>query len=220
MQITRYRLWHSFLLFCVLSMAVSLPVQAYPGPEAMLQNMTDHVLAEIRKDPGMLEDIAKVRVLVNRHVLPHIDFTAVAQWALGKHWRDADAEQRARFVDAFRGVLLNTYLRTVSSYHENKIRFLSGGRAQRPDRAVVDAEVEQPGGPPVHLNFRLHNPGEGWLIYDISVEGISLVASHRSGFYREIREQGLDGLITRLEKMNESGAAAEEVAGLPVLSSP
>ncbi len=204
----RQRQWCAPLFFWMLLMAVSLPLHAEPGPEAMLQEMTDRMLAEIRKDPDRLNDIARVRALADRYVLPHIDFGAVAQWVLGKHWRHADQRQRARFVEQFRELLLNTYMRTVSNYRENVIRIIPSRVPPRTGRAVVDAEIEQSGGPPIRLSFRLHNPGNGWLIYDISVEGISLVASHRSGFSREIREQGLDGLIARLEGMNANGRAA------------
>ena len=202
----RLQQWRVLLLFWALLMAISMPLRSESGPEAMLQEMVDQVLVELRKEPGRLNDIAQVRALADRYVLPHIDFGAVAQWVLGKHWRLADQQQRVRFVEQFRELLLNSYLRTVTNYRENAIRIIPSRAAPQSGRAVVDAEVEQPGGPPVHLNFRLHNPGTGWLIYDISVEGISLVASHRSGFSREISEQGLDGLIARLEKMNKPGA--------------
>jgi phospholipid transport system substrate-binding protein len=211
---------HVFLFFCAFSMAVSLPLRAETGPEAVLQNMTEQVLAEIRKDPSRLGDITQVRALADRYVLPHIDFSAAAQWALGKHWRDANQRQRARFVGAFREQLLNTYLRTVNNYRENVIRFMPSRASSQPGRAVVDAEIELSGGPPVQLSFRLHHPGNDWLIYDISVEGVSLIASHRSGFSREIREQGLDGLIVRLERMSAAGESAASSAALPVQSSP
>jgi phospholipid transport system substrate-binding protein len=173
MQGYKLHQWHVYVLFWALLMTISLPSQAEVGPEAMLQEMTDQVLAEIRKDQ----------------------------------------QQRARFVEQFREMLLNTYLRTVNDYRENVIRIIPSRAPPQSSRAVVNAEVEQPGGPSVHLGFRLHNHGNGWLIYDISVEGISLVASHRSGFSREISERGLDGLIARLEKINSSGDA--KVAAQP-----
>jgi phospholipid transport system substrate-binding protein len=203
----RQHQWYISVLFWVLLMAVSLPLQADSTPEAMLQEMTDQVLAEIRKEPGRLSNIAEVRALADQYVLPHIDFAAVAQWVLGKHWRLASPEQRVRFQEEFRELLLNTYLRTVNNYSENIIRIIPSRAQPKSGRAVVNAEIELPGGSPVHLDFRLHKPGNDWLVYDISVEGVSLVASHRSGFSREISEQGLDGLIARLEKMNASGGA-------------
>lgn len=207
--------WQVPLLCWMLLMAFTLPLRAESTPEAMLQQMTDSVLAEIRKDPGRLTDIAQVRALADRHVLPHIDFGAVAQWVLGKHWRSANHQQRVRFVEEFREMLLNTYLRTVNSYSDNVIRIIPPRAPPRSGRAVVDAEIEQPGGPPVHLSFRLHNPGDAWLVYDISVEGVSLVASHRSSFSREISEQGLDGLIMRMEKMNATGGSEAAVGKVP-----
>lgn len=207
MERCRQHQWKFSLLFWALLMAISLPLQAESTPEAMLQEMTDQVLAEIRKEPGRLSDIAEVRALADRYVLPHIDFAAVAQWVLGKHWRLASPEQRVHFQEEFRELLLNTYLRTVNNYSENVIRIIPSRAQPQSGRATVDAEIELPGNSPVHLNFRLHNPGSGWLVYDISVEGVSLVASHRSGFSREISEQGLDGLIARLKEMNASGGS-------------
>jgi phospholipid transport system substrate-binding protein len=173
-----------------------------PGPRAMLQEMTDQVLAQIHRDPKQLEDIRQVRKLADRYVLPHVDFRTAAQWVLGKYWRTATEQQREQFVTQFRTLLLNTYLRSIANYHENAIRILPLRVPPRAGRARVDAEVEQSSGPPVHVSFRLHRVNGKWLIYDLSVDGISLVATHRSTFAREISQQGLNSLITRLARLN------------------
>lgn len=197
------------LMLCWLSLSVfSHTVQAEPGPETLLREVTDTLLAEIRRDPEQLKDIDRVRALTERLILPHIDFQAAAQWVLGKYWRTASGAQRERFVDEFRQLLLNTYVHSISNYRENKIRISPARGEPASGRAVIDAEIERPDGPPVHLGFRLHRPGADWLVYDISVEGISLVATHRSSFAKEIHDKGLDSLIDHLASVN----AGKEVA--------
>lgn len=199
---------------CWLLQATGATAQADPGPAELLQDVTDRVLAEIREDPGQLKDVNRVRALTERYILPHIDFRAASQWVLGKYWRTASNEQRARFVEEFRQLLLNTYIRSISNYRENRISISPARGAQGSGRAEVDAEVEQPGGPPVHIGFRMHRPDSEWLVYDISVEGISLVATHRSSFAKEIHDSGLDSLIEHLASMNaEKGAHTEEATG-------
>ena len=213
--------WLCALLSGVFCLLVQCPVAlaGQPDPRVLLQEMTDQVLAEIRKDPEQLQDVARVRVLADRYILPHIDFYAAAQWVLGKHWRMASEQQRQRFAAEFRALLLNTYLRSITTYHENVIRILPLRAAPQADRAEVDAEVEQPGGPTIHVGFRLHRAAGEWLVYDITIDGISLVTTHRSGFSREITEQGLDSLIARLSRMN-SDATAERAAPLASPATP
>jgi phospholipid transport system substrate-binding protein len=190
------------LVACCLLTGIRIAVADLPDARAQLQEMTDMVLAEIHRRPEQLQDITQLRALAERLILPHIDFTAAAQLVLGKYWRNATDRQRGQFVEQFRALLLNTYLRAISRYHDNAIHFLPQRPAAAADRAEVDAEVEQPGGPPVHVRFRLHRADGDWLVYDFSVEGISLVTTQRSAFAREISEHGLDSLIDRLVKMN------------------
>ncbi len=196
------------LVLCWLSL-IGLRVLAEPGPDTLLREVTDNVLAEIRKDPEQLKDIARVRALTERYILPHVDFQAAAQWVLGKYWRTASGEQRVRFVEEFRQLLLNTYVRSISNYHDNRISIAPARGDQASGRTEVDAEIERPGGPPVHLGFRLHRRGGDWLVYDISVEGVSLVATHRSSFSKVIHEQGIDSLIDDLVSLNASNAGDE-----------
>jgi phospholipid transport system substrate-binding protein len=202
---------HALILHVVWLSLLACTVQAgQPDPRAMLQDMTDQVLAEIHRDPQQLEDVGQVRRLAEQYVLPHVDFRAAAQWVLGKYWRSATEQQREQFVTQFRTLLLNTYLRSIANYHENAIRILPLRVPPHNGRAQVDAEVEQSAGPPVHVSFRVHEVNGKWLIYDMSVDGISLVATHRSTFAREISEQGLAGLIARLTRLNsgQPGRAA------------
>ena len=196
-----------WLFACV--MLAAMPLRADPGPMELLQTVTDQVLEIVRQDPDVLGDPARLRAIASEYILPHIDFRTLSRWVLGKHWRRATQEQRDRFIVQFRELLLNSYLRSVTGYRDNTVKFLPPRPGQPDGRALVDAEISQPNGPPIHAEFRMHQVAAQWLIYDVAVEGISLVATHRSSFSREISNNGIAGLLSRLEAMN--GAEAKPV---------
>jgi phospholipid transport system substrate-binding protein len=204
----------AWLLTTGLLTATVPPAFADPGPVTVLQQMTEQVTGVVRRDTSILQDPVRLRALAYEAVLPNVDFVTLSRWVLGKHWRVATPAQREAFMTQFREMLLLTYLRNVTSYRETAVRFLPLRAAPGDDRVQVQAEVEPQGAPVVNVMFRMHQVDGRWLIYDVSVEGISLVATHRSGFSEEISRNGLDGLIARLTEMNnETAATGEECSG-------
>lgn len=197
------------LLGFIALQAQSLRADTAPdSPLLMLQGMTERVLEALRGDPDLLANAARTRALADELILPNIDFRSASQWVLGKHWRTASPDQRAAFVTEFRELLLGTYVSSLDKYRENTLRFIAERPGQPANRAIVDASVEQQGSAPIAVVFRLHRPADAWLVYDIVIEGVSLVATHRSGFASEIRSNGLDSLIARLVTLNASEATA------------
>lgn len=197
----------SWLLAGWLLATISLQLRADPGPVELLETVTDQVLEIVRQDPEILGDKTRLRGLARELILPHIDFETLSRWVLGKYWRQATGDQRTRFIAQFREMLMNSYLRSVTGYRDNTVRFQQ--RPGQPDgRALVDADISQPNGPPIRAEFRMHRVESQWLIYDVAVEGISLVATHRSSFAREISTNGIDSLLSRLEEMNAKDEAA------------
>lgn len=199
-------------LVCGMLMITQVGADGSTGPAKMLANMTDRVLLEIRNDPAILDDEDRTRRLAEQMILPNIDFRVASQWVLGKHWRTASPSQREAFVDEFRALLVNTYLRSLKKYQDYTVRILAARPGQPDGRAVVDAEVLQPEGPPIKVMFRLHQQKQDWQVYDIVIEGVSLVATHRSGFATEIRDKGLDSLIAHLVVRNASESTATGAA--------
>jgi len=182
------------------------------GPIAMLRAMTEQLMEIADHRPEILDDPLELRIIANEVVLPHVDFTMLSRWVLGKHWRSATVAQQEAFITEFRELLLGIYLRSVSAYKDNTIQFLPVREGIQGNQVVVHALVEQKNGPVAHAAFRLHRMGSEWLIFDVIVEGISLVNSHRSTFSREIHNYGIDKLIERLRLKNESNAG-QRVAG-------
>jgi phospholipid transport system substrate-binding protein len=199
-------------VLCGMLMSMQVWADGSTGPAEMLATMTDRVLAEIRNNPAILDDEARTRRLAEELILPNIDFRVASQWVLGKHWRTASPSQREAFIGEFRAMLMNTYLRSLDKYHDYTVRILTARPGQPNGRAIVDAEVLQPDGPPIKVLFRLHQRKNAWLVYDIIIEGVSLVATHRSGFATEIRDKGLDSLIAQLVVRNASEATATGTA--------
>ena len=200
------RKYLQWLLCMFLGMALGKPVLAEMGPVETLVTMTATLEDIVNQDPDIINNPHRLRVIAHQVVLPNVDIRTLSRWVLGKNWRTATPEQRDAFVLEFQELLLSTYLRQVKTYQGEVARFLPLRGEQKAGQAVVNAEIEQPNGPIVHAIFRMRKTEQGWLIYDVSVEGISLVATHRSSFSREVRDGGLDKLIARLHGMNERNA--------------
>ena len=203
-----------WLLLACLLLGLSSQVMAEQGPVEVLQTMTDTLVEIAREDPDVVNDMARLRDIANEVVLSRVDLTALSRWVLGKYWRTATPQQRAAFIVEFREMMLGSYLRSVSNYKENGVRFLPVRGGRNKGRVIVHAEVDQPNGPVVHVTFRMRIVKNEWLIYDVAVEGVSLVATHRASFSREIHDSGMDSLIARLHARNANRAKEEKVAGL------
>jgi phospholipid transport system substrate-binding protein len=212
-----------FIAFLLLpGVAPCTPVLAEKTPVEVLQGMSDQVMEIINHDPSILDDKARLRSIADRIVIPNIDFIALSQSVLGITWRKATPQQREVFEREFRALLMNTYLNSISraDYHGQSIKYLPMRAPPTGDRAEVDAEIEQPNGPLIHATFRMYRrDGGDWKVYDVVVEGVSLVITQRSSFSSIISDKGLDGLIALLEERNNKRidqTATEEVpaAGL------
>ena len=202
------------LLICLLP-GMSIPAAAQQGPVEMLRDTTDRILWIIKEEPGVLEDQARLRVIASDIIFPHVDFVMLSRWVLGKHWRQATPTQRETFTNEFRELLLNTYLRSVTGYRDNTIHYHPLREVPSDGKVVVHAHVETPGSPVIKVVFRLHKKGQEWLIFDMAIDGVSLVATHRSSFSELIRRNGLEGVIAQLEARNaklreDTSSAAEE----------
>jgi phospholipid transport system substrate-binding protein len=194
-----------FILLLLFCLAPCAPVLAEKSPVEVLQGMSDHVLEIIQHDPSVLDDKARLRAIADQVVIPNIDFIALSQSVLGITWRKATPEQREVFEREFRSLLMNTYLNSISraDYNGQSIRYLPPRNPPTGNRAEVDAEIEQPSGPLIHAQFRMYRrDGAGWKVYDVVVEGVSLVITQRSSFSSIIRDKGLDGLIDILVERN------------------
>ena len=176
---------------------------AVPGPEELIKQTADRVVTEIKTNSNKYkEDIGQLYDFVDRVVLPHFDFDAMTDLALGKYENKIDAAQKPLITAEFRTLLVRTYGKALLEYNDQVIVYNPMQGSVADGEVVVRTEIEQPGGFPIPLDYRLKLSDQGWKVYDISVDDISLVTNYRSSFARQIRKEGVDGLIKLLKERN------------------
>ena len=190
------------ILWCVLFQQSVIATDSVP--EKLIRNASDQVLSQIQSNPGQFQqDPAKLYALVDEIVLPHFDFTTMTDLALGRYKNKLSAEQKQLITNEFRTLLVRTYAKALLEYNNQKIIYLPTEGSLEGGDVTVRTEIEQAGGFPIPLNYSLKQSQQGWKVYDISVDDISLVTNYRSSFSREIRKNGVDGLIKTLRERNQ-----------------
>ncbi len=205
----RLSVWHVVVLVIIL--AISLPVVARPAasPTTMLQQTSDEMLAAIKTyQPMIKKDPRYLFIIVNEILTPHVDMEAVARMALGKHWASASETQRRCFTREFTALLVRFYSLSLAEYlnlHEipqDVIEFLPARDRLSPHNSLIHTRVHPPRGKQVDVNYSLHQVDGEWKVFDVSVDGISIVSAYRSVFTSELRKHGIDGLIATLSDQN------------------
>lgn len=194
----------------LVALFLTVPALAETPPEQIVRETTDEILRIVRADKKSFErDHRKLYKLADEKVLPHFDFVRMSQWVLGRHWRDATPEQRGRFVVEFRDLLVRTYSTALLNYTDQEIVVLPVARKPGDEEVTVKTEVRQKGGAPnVPIHYTFYKKGDAWKVYDVSIEGVSLVTNYRSVYATKIREEGLEALLVSMAQSNRNPAAA------------
>ncbi len=172
-------------------------------PDELVKKVTDDVLAAVQSDKQLAAgDKQKALKLAEEKVLPHIDFQEATRLAVGRAWREASPEQQEKLVAEFRRMLVRTYSNAISTYQGQTMKVMPTHMKPGDTDVTVRNQYIRPGGKPVQLDYQMRKTAEGWKIYDIVVEGVSLVLTYRSEFDAIVKQQGVDGLIKRLAEKN------------------
>ncbi|MEC4747990.1 ABC transporter substrate-binding protein [Methylomicrobium sp. Wu6] len=204
-----------FSLFglCLFLMAL-LPVSgAYSQdllpPQQAIQDASDKLKNRLQ-DQSFKNDFAKITQFVNEVILPHTDFDKISALVLGKLWKTASPDERERFKKEFQMLLVRTYSRAFLEFKEWSVRFLPIDMESGSNKVIVKTEVLQPGIQPVGVNYRMFLSEAGqWKVYDIMIEGVSLVTNYRTTFTNEVQQKGsLSAVIDGLAKRNTEALSA------------
>jgi phospholipid transport system substrate-binding protein len=201
-------LMHLLLTLAAVMLAFSpliASAEAMPEPQALVKKASDDMLKALKDNEAELQaDPEKIYDLVEDILMPHFDFEKMSKLSLGKNWRSADADQRKRFVEEFRLLLIRTYSTAMLEYTDEEIKMLPFRDDLSRKRVTVPMEVVQKGGPSIGMSLSLYqNKQDAWKVYDVKIDGISLVTNYRSSFANEIRSGGMDQLIKDLAERNK-----------------
>ena len=189
-------------LACLLSLHIAMAAEI--GPEQLIRQTSAHLLSEIKANSNYYEqDPAGLYELVEEMVLPYFDFNSMTDLALDRYRDKVTMAQRPQIIREFRVLLVRTYSRALLDYTDQEIIYLPSEVSQETGNVTVKTEIEQEGGFPIPLEYSLHASDQGWKVYDISVDNVSLVLNYRSSFARQIRRHGVDGLIEALRDRNQ-----------------
>jgi phospholipid transport system substrate-binding protein len=177
------------------------------APDVLARSVTDEVMTIVRADKELTGGRTdKLSQLVEIKVLPHFNFTRMTQLAVGRNWRQATPEQQKALIDEFRALLVRTYTTAFMQYKDQSVDYKPLRMAPTDTEVVVKSLIKQTGAQPVTIDYNMENLGSGWKVYDVKIEGVSLVENYRNTFNSEIQKNGVDGLIKALADKNKAVA--------------
>lgn len=191
----------------LLFLALCLPLAAIadnPAPDVLVRTTTDDVMRLLQDDKDLKAgNPARVVGLIEEKIVPHFDFARMTKLAVGRSWREATPEQQKALVHEFQTLLVRSYATAYTAYRQIKVDVkplkLAGGE----DDVTVKSQILLPGGaPPVGVDYSMGASPAGWKVYNIAVDGVSLVTTYRNDFGAQIQQGGLDALIRSLQARN------------------
>ncbi len=178
------------------------------APDVLLKAVTLEVIAIIKQDKDIQAgNPAKVADLVETRILPLFDLTRMTQLAMARNWRLATPEQQTALTTEFSTLLVRTYSIALSSYRDQVIEFKQLRAASGDTEVTVKSVMKQPGIEPLTMDYDMEKLAAGWKVYDIKIDGVSLITNYRETFAGKVREGGVAGLIKSLSDKNRQGDA-------------
>ncbi len=190
--------------------ALAGPALAAPdtAPDALVRTSIDEVVAIIKADKALQGgNQQKLHALVEEKVLPHFDFARMTRLAVGRSWAQATDAQKEALIREFRMLLVRTYSTSLSQYRNQTIDVKPAKIAAGDKETVVRTVVNQPGGQPIPIDYGMERTDAGWKVYDVVIDGVSLVTTYRGSFSDQIQKTGVDGLVKTLADRNRSSEA-------------
>ena len=196
------------LLMSVFALLFVGSVQAaVVAPDVLIKDTAQEIIAIVKQDKDIQSgNQKKILALVDAKVLPNFDFTRMTQLAAGRYWRRATPEQQKELVAEFRNMLVRTYTKAFTMYRDQSIDVKPLTLAATDEETTVKTRIVKSGGQSTEVDYQMKKYADGWKVYDVVIEGVSMVTSYRSTFATQIDQSGVDGLIKTLADMNTTAS--------------
>jgi len=205
---------------CVVTLAAVLAIltarEAAAGPPTdQLKSAIDRVV-RILEDPSLKGDdrVGDRRTAVRKIADEIFDFSEIARRALARHWQPLTDKQRAEFVSLFSDLLERSYMSKIELYGGEKIQYI--GERVEGETASVSTRIVTKNGTEVPIDYRLLKKGDRWLVYDVNIEGVSLVSNYRTQFNKIIQTASFEDLILKLRAKQGELTADDQSKGTKV----
>jgi len=203
-----------FLTAVLAVLVIGTAQAASPPPDQLVKENIARIIELLKQNrDAYARDHKKLYAMVHEQVLPHFDFRVMSRSVLGRYWREASEEQRDKFVNEFRDLLVRTYATALLKYTNEEVRYLPFHFNPSDKTAVVKTEVIQQGGPPIPIHYSFYQTESGWKVYDVAIEGVSLVTNYRSTYATKVKSEGLDALIKSMADANRKGQVDPKAPG-------
>jgi phospholipid transport system substrate-binding protein len=193
----------------MLAALLALPALAQDEPPGKLIERVSLDLLDTLQQTGAPKGKKEIMALVDEKVLPHFDFKRMTALATGVGWRSATPTQQDLLVVEFRSLLVRTYSTALTKYTNQTLDFQPERKSTDGKKAMVRSLLNQPGAPVLTIDYRMAATPAGWKIYDVSIDGVSLVTTYRESFAEEVRKGGIEGLVKMLTDKNAQLASQD-----------
>lgn len=175
-------------------LALILPQVVLAGPKEDIQGTVEQVI-EILKQKDL--PVETRREKLSQLIRSRFDFEVMSQSTLGLQWRNASAEDKQRFIELYTDLLKETYLGRIDDYSDEQVEF--GDALTRGDKALVNTKILTKTAE-IPIDYKLVERPQGWLVYDVVIEGVSLIRNFRNSYGEIIDKEGFPGLFARMEQ--------------------
>lgn len=184
----------------VLTASILMTSVAWANPTEDVKKTVDEVV-RIVADKEMKKNETKRRQALKKTISAIFDYTEMAKRSLGKHWNVRTAAEKKQFAELFATLLENSYAGKIESYNNEKIVYIK--EIVDEDHAEIKSKVVTAARDEFTLDYRLFKQNGKWMVYDVVIEGVSLVSNYRSQFNKIITANGYDKLVKKLQSKSE-----------------
>jgi phospholipid transport system substrate-binding protein len=195
-------------LFCGCALILIGLGQVYAAqsdPIKMMQTITSNVQSEIKKNRAAIDrDPTFTYKIIDRIVLPHVDFIEMAKWIAGKAaWNSSSPKDQEAFIREFKILVVRTYSSSLNKYNDEKVEFFPLQKSASNTRIQVSSKITRAGKEDIKVDYRLIADNDDWKLYDIVIEGVSILKGFQAQFSEQIRNHGLSAVINKIKLHNE-----------------
>ena len=187
-----------------LALAVIIPAGAENSATEAVRTSVDAILETLNNE--QLDKVAK-REQMRLTIKKRFDFRAMSQRTLATNWKKASDDERQQFIDLFSQLIENSYVGKIESYTDEKVEY--PGEKIKGKKAVVDTLIITASAD-IPVNYKLYLKGGEWWVYDVIIEGVSLINNYRSSYQEIVKKEGFDGLLVKMQsKIDEINSEPE-----------